>query len=207
MWCTLLLWWKIPLGLLGVKLLVLAAKFAEQVVNRECFHLVVKPENYLQHFSQFMKGTISFLLALFNLGTSYTSFFPLWIRLGKKIFIFLNLFYKTAVLRFRIYTREICNIPHVSWRNSHGALHRLRQYYFFSWKQWGQSKHQQRSLFYISTLHVFLSALQFVSHSLASKWHGLWGQHAEMKDLLPPIEKKQGHQEIAEYLFIPLYAA
>lgn len=85
MWYTLLLWWKIPLGLLGVKLLVLAAKFAEQVVNRECFHLVVKPEKYLQHFSQFMKGTITFLLALINLRTCYTSFFLLWICLGKNI--------------------------------------------------------------------------------------------------------------------------
>jgi len=56
------------LGLLGVKLLVLAAKFAEQVGNRECFHLVVKPEKYLQNFSQFMKGTITFLLALLKMA-------------------------------------------------------------------------------------------------------------------------------------------
>lgn len=32
-------------------------------------------------------------------------------------------------------------------------------------------------------------------------------KQAEMKDSLPPIEKKQGHQGIAEYLFIPLYVA
>lgn len=66
---------KIPLGLLGVKLLVLAAKTAELVVSREHFHLAVKPEKYQQHFSQFRKGTITFLLALFNLGTRYTRFF------------------------------------------------------------------------------------------------------------------------------------
>lgn len=101
------------MGLLGVKLLVLAAKFAELVVNRECFHLVVKPEKYLQHFSQFMKETITLLLALFNLGASYTSFFLLWICLEKHI-SFSEFVLETAVLRFQMYTKEICSIPYVS---------------------------------------------------------------------------------------------
>lgn len=64
------------MGLLGVKVLVLTARFAEQVGNRECFHLVVKPEKYLQHFSQFMKGTITFLLALLKMvGNKLYKFF------------------------------------------------------------------------------------------------------------------------------------